>query len=250
MIKSACMIQLFAMAWFAGALGMGPVAAQLSAGEASDGMAESVSGLPTVDGVEVVPPLETAEAIPFWRDLNRWSFQAGVGLITRSTIDDLMVGQVGLARGDAAGQVYLLQASLKLAALEPRILGGRSELDIELPVVLGLVDERVDFFSQFSAGIAARWKTFPWNRWLATNFETGFGLTYSGQVFAIQRARHMDRDRSHLEFYWPLQFTFAHPQHRQHQLVLFNHHHSGGHVFHTGGANTLGIGYRLVFGDR
>jgi hypothetical protein len=244
------MIRWFAMAWFAGTLGMGSVTAQSSAGEANGSMPESVSGLPTEAGVEAVPPVETTKAIPFWRDLNRWSFQGGVGWITRSAIGDLSTGQVALARGDAAGRVYLLQASLKLAALEPRILGGRNELDIELPMVLGLVDEQVDFFPQFSAGVTARWKTFPWNRWLATNFETGIGLTYSDQVFAIQRTRHPDRDQSRLEFYWPLQFTFAHPRHQQHQLVLFNHHHSGGRIFHTGGANTLGIGYRLVLGNR
>jgi hypothetical protein len=244
------MIRLVVIAWFAGALGMGSVAAQRPAGEANSNIPESIPGLPIVEGVEAIPPVETAEAIPFWRDLNRWSFQAGVGFITRSTIDELAKGEVAMARGDAAGRVYLFQASLKLAALEPRILGGRNELDIELPMVLGLVDEQVDFFPQFSAGVTARWKTFPWNRWLATNFETGIGLTYSDQVFAIQRTRHPDRDQSRLEFYWPLQFTFAHPRHQQHQLVLFNHHHSGGRIFHTGGANTLGIGYRLVLGNR
>jgi hypothetical protein len=83
-----------------------------------------------------------------------------------------------------------------------------------------------------------------------TTFETAIGLTYSHQVLAIERVRYPDRDRSHLEFYWPIQFTFAHPRHQQHRLVLFNHHHSGGHIFHRGGANSLGIAYRYVFGNR
>jgi hypothetical protein len=42
----------------------------------------------------------------------------------------------------------------------------------------------------------------------------------------------------------------AHPRYREHQLVLFLHHHSGGAIFHRGGANTLGIGYRFVPGER
>jgi hypothetical protein len=209
---------------------------------------ESIAGEARLDSASA---WEAPGPIPFWRDPDRWSFQFGAGFITRSTIGELPAGRVALARGDAAGQMYLLQASLNLARFEPRIAGARIELDLDLPLVLGLVDERGrDLFPQYSAGIAGRWKTFPWNRWLDTTFETGIGLTYSYHVVAIERVRYPTRDRSHLEFYWPIQLTFAHPRHRQHRLVLFNHHHSGGHIFHKGGANTLGIGYRFVFGNR
>jgi hypothetical protein len=61
---------------------------------------------------------------------------------------------VALARGEAEGQIYLLQASLRLASFEPRIFGTRAELDLELPLVLGLVDESgSSLFPQYSAGV-------------------------------------------------------------------------------------------------
>jgi hypothetical protein len=122
---------------------------------------------------------------------------------------------------------------------------------VELPAVLGIVNEHgSDAFPQYSGGITLRLKKFPWNRWVYTNFETGVGLTYSAQVLRTERDKHSGEDRSPLEFYWPVQIMLAHPKHRQHQLVLFNHHHSGGWIFHTGGANTLGVGYRYVFDEQ
>jgi hypothetical protein len=192
---------------------------------------------------------ELVEERPFWRDPDQWSFQVGVAFITDSTINSISQGEVGLASGDAGGQLYLLQASLKLGSFEPSLFGWRVDLDLELPAVLGLVDERgSDLFLQYNAGVTLRWKTFPWNRWLYTNLETGVGLTYSGQVLEIERERYPDRERSHLEFYWPIQLTLAHPRHPRHQLSLLIHHHSGGHIFHKGGANSVGFGYRLLLG--
>ncbi len=188
---------------------------------------------------------------PLWRDPNRWSFQIGAGLITDSTIDDIALGRTDLADGDAEGQIYLLQASYKLAQLAPVLWGHRVEFDLELPLVLGLVDENArDPFLQYNGGVTVRWKRFPWNKWLYTNFETGVGLTYSQRVLATERVQHPTRDRSHLEFYWPVQLMLAHPRHREHQLTLFIHHHSGGTLFHRGGANTVGLAYRYVFGER
>jgi hypothetical protein len=186
-----------------------------------------------------------------WCSLDRWSFQAGVAFITESTIDEVASMGTELADGDAAGQIYLVQVSYKAAELKPSIFGHRVEIDVELPLVLGIVDERgSDPFVQYSGGVTLRWKTFPWNRWVYTTFETGIGLTYSQRVLAAERARHPRRDRSHLEFYWPVQLTLALPDLRQHQLVLFLHHHSGGGVFHRGGANSLGVGYRFVPGEK
>ncbi|HTD65594.1 MAG TPA: hypothetical protein VK846_03550 [Candidatus Limnocylindria bacterium] len=183
--------------------------------------------------------------------MNRWSFQAGVGWITSSTIDEVGTLRGELADDDAGGQIYLLQVSYKLAEWEPVVFGHQGKMDLEAPFVLGVVDEsRGDPFMQYSAGLTLRWKQFPWNKWLYTNIETGGGLTYSQRVLASERERHPGRERSHLEFYWPLQLMLAHPQRREHQLVLFLHHHSGGGVFHRGGANSLGIGYRYVPEER
>lgn len=192
----------------------------------------------------------STNGVPPWRDLKRWSFQAGVGFITGSTIDEVTTFQSELGKGSAHGQIYLMQVSYKVAQFEPELFGRRFAIDAELPLVLGVVDEHGNqSFMQYSGGLALRWKTFPWNRFLYTNLEMGVGLTYSGHVLAAERLRHPDRERSHLEIYWPVQLMFAHPKHREHQLVLFLHHHSGGGIFHTGGANSLGVGYRYVPGE-
>jgi hypothetical protein len=191
------------------------------------------------------------EEKPAWCDIRRWSFQGGMGFITESTVDKVALAEARLARGRAAGELYLLQASYKLARLDPVLFGHPVKLDLELPLVLGVVNEHgSDAFMQYSGGVTLRWKSFPWNKYVYTSIESGVGLTYSAHVLETERERHPDRERSHVEFYWPIQLMLAHPNHREHQLVLFLHHHSGGTIFHTGGANTLGVGYRYVFDER
>lgn len=182
---------------------------------------------------------------------DRWSFQLGVAHITGNTVDELLLFQHDSPEGDARGQIYLLGASYRLHEFDWSLFGQRVRPQLQLPAVLGIIDEegRSPFF-QYNLGLTLRWRDFPWNRHVYTNFETGVGLTYSEHVLAVERQRHPDRERSHLEFYWPIEFALALPSHRQHQLVLFLHHHSGGTVFHTGGANSLGIGYRWVPGER
>ena len=193
--------------------------------------------------------LET-NAVPSWCALDRFSFQAGVGFITGSTVGEIGTWQSELAEGDSEGEIHLFQVSYKLTKWNPALFGRRVAVDVELPLVLGVVDERGSSpFMQYSGGFALRWKTFPWNRWLYTNLETGVGLTYSQHVLATERERHPDRERSHLEIYWPVQLMLACPRRPDHQFVFFLHHHSGGGIFHRGGANTLGLGYRFVPGE-
>ncbi len=180
-----------------------------------------------------------------------WSFQFGVASITGSTIDDLLLGRHESPEGPAKGNIYLLKASYRLHEFDWTLFGHRVRPQLQLPAVLGIVDERGRSpFFQYNLGISLRWRDFPWNRYVYTNLESGIGLTYSDHVLATERQRHPDRERSHLEFYWPIELSLAHPHHRQHQLVLFLHHHSGGELFHKGGANSIGIGYRLVLGER
>jgi hypothetical protein len=182
---------------------------------------------------------------------DRWSFQFGAAYITGSTIDELLLGQFERPEGPAQGHIYLLSASYTLHTFDWDLFGHQVRPQLQLPGVLGIVDERGRSpFGQYSLGITLRWRDFPWNEYVYTNFETGIGLTYSQYVLAIERQRHPERNREHVEFYWPIELMLAHPRHRQHQLVLFLHHHSGGEIFHRGGANSLGIGYRLVFGER
>jgi hypothetical protein len=122
---------------------------------------------------------------------------------------------------------------------------------LESPVTLIIADERDRSpFLGYNAGIGIRWTDFPWNRHVATTAATALGLSYTEKIFAIERIRHPGRDRSHLKLYWPMQITFALPRHPRHQLILFNHHQSGGRIFDRGGMNAVGFGYRHVFPDR
>jgi len=200
---------------------------------------------------EVRWALGSTNEMPAWDSVDRWSFQAGIGFITGSTVDEIGMFNSELGSDEAGGEIYLFQASYKLGRLDPTLFGHQFDVDVELPFVFAVVNENHnDPFYQYNIGLTFRWKTFPWNRWVYTTMESGGGLTYSQHVLQVERERHPTRERSHLEIYWPLQLMLAHPRHRQHQLVLFLHHHSGGGLFHTGGANTLGAGYRFVPEER
>ena len=231
---------------------LGLILATATATWADDAPSAKQSAPRSSDDSARVPTAATENELPAWNSFDRWSFQAGVAFITESTIDEILVGDGKRATGKDEGEIYLLEASYKLAAFAPHIGKYRPKIDLQLPLVLGIVNEheRDDLWLQYNVGLTVRWKSFPWNEWLYTNLETGAGLTYSQYVIATERVRHPDRDRSHLEIYWPVQLLFALPSHRQHQLALFLHHHSGGGTFHTGGANNLGFGYRYVPGER
>ena len=197
------------------------------------------------------PPRHPGESGSAGCGPNPWTIHIGMAVITSSTIGDLSLGKVTRARGDAGGEMYLLGVSHTLHDFDWRIRGRRFRPQLELPMVLGVVDEGGrNPFLDYNAGITLRWKDFPFNRFVYTNLETGVGLSYTEHVLAIEHRRHSDRDRSHLKFYWPIQLTLAHPEKKQHQLVVFIHHQSGGHVFDKGGSNLIGIGYRHVFRER
>ncbi len=184
-------------------------------------------------------------------DQDRWTLQLGAAVITSNAIGDISIGKVSRATGPAGGEMYLLGASYTLRDFDWVFRDRRFRPQLELPVVLGVVNERGrNPFLDYNAGITLRWKDFPFNRVVYTNLESGIGLSYTEHVLAIERKRHMRRDRSHLKFYWPIQLMLAHPERKQHQLVVFIHHQSGGHVFDIGGSNLIGIGYRYVFSER
>lgn len=184
-------------------------------------------------------------------DANRWTFQFGVAMITDNTIDDFLTLDISRASGAAGGEMCLFSASYTLYHFDWMIGNYRCRPQLELPLVIGVVDEngRTPFFD-YNAGVTIRWKDFPFNNFVYMNIESGVGLSYSEHVLQVEKDRHPNRDRSHLKFYWPIQIMLAHPEHREHQLAAFIHHQSGGHIFDIGGSNLVGLGYRYVFGER
>ena len=204
-----------------------------------------------------LPALGSPEKLRFsdaWEDLgqaDRWSLSFGVARITSNTIDELIRGKFNRASGEPSGYFYLLGTSYTLGDLDLEWAGRGYRPQVDAVAVLGLVDESGrSSFLDYNLGVTVRWKDFPWNEFLYTNFETGVGLSYSERVVAIEEFRHPGRGRSHLKFYWPIELSLAHPKHRQHQLVLLLHHQSGGRTFDRGGSNHVGIGYRYVFRER
>lgn len=177
-----------------------------------------------------------------------WSVQTGVAVISQNNLGQMLSGEFDRAQGDAGGQLYSVMVNWTAHRFEipfrKRILRPRFEPYFNFT----LVDEnRGPAFPDYNGGVGFRWVDFPWNRWVKTSFFMGLGLSYSSHVYLIDRLRHAGEERSHLKLDWPIQFTLAAPRWPRHQLVLFNDHQSGGHIFDEGGVNSFGIGYRLEF---
>jgi hypothetical protein len=185
------------------------------------------------------------------RPLSRWAIGVGAAFITRNVIEEVLSFRIRPARGDAAGWIYSLNLTYTWREFDWKIRDRTFRPQLEAPLTLLIADERgSNPFLGYNAGIGLRWTDFPWNRYVSTTAATGFGISYSEKVFEIDRVRHPGRRRSHWKFYWPLQITMALPCFPQHQLMLFNHHQSGGRVFDRGGMNAVGFGYRYVFPSR
>ena len=185
-------------------------------------------------------PIEEPEAE------RRWGVQVGAAVITQNNIGQILTGTIDSAEGAAEGELYNLTLTYRAYRFHIPFRGGELTPTVEPYATFTLVNERDDTFPDYNLGVGFRWVDFPWNRWLQTTFFTGVGLSYSAHVLQDDRQRHPG-DRSHLKFDWPLQLTFALPRWPEHQLVLFNDHQSGGHIFDEGGVNSLGVGYRYEF---
>lgn len=177
-----------------------------------------------------------------------WAFEAGVAFITDNNIEDYMAGRVEFDSGPAGGQIYRLTAARRLGEFEWKLGDSVFRPQLEMPLSLEIVDENGrDPIFDLNAGITVRWVDFPWNDWVSTEFSMGVGLSYSEKVLLMDIKRHPGDDRSKWKFDWPIQLAFAHPDHPEHQLLLFLVHQSGGRIFDHGGVNSLGIGYRRGF---
>jgi hypothetical protein len=202
----------------------------------------------TPDDMAIMPAEPELKIEPAPRGSRDWSIQAGVAVISRSDIGEIFTGGLDRAVGEAGGEVYSLMLNWTAHRFEIPCRGRKLRPQFEPYVMLALVDEKDrSIFPDYNGGVGFRWVDFPWNKWVATSIFTGIGLSYSKYVYTIDRERHPGEDRSHLKFDWPIQLTFALPRWPQHQLVLFNDHQSGGHIFDGGGVNSFGIGYRFEF---
>lgn len=177
-----------------------------------------------------------------------WTLDLGVAVISDNTTFGILRNDVNDADGDEGGQIYHLTLSYTLAEMNWTIGGMAYHPRLELPLSVGIVNENGRSpFPLYHGALTFRWTDFPWNSFLGTTIGIGGGLWYSGKVLAIDRKRHQNEDRSHLKFFLPLDLTLSLPAYKQYQLVFFNHHASGGHVFDEGGIDVWGTALRYRF---
>jgi hypothetical protein len=168
-------------------------------------------------------------------------------MITANNIGEVLSGTIDVDDGPAGGEVHQFTATRLLAEPEWTIFGKVYRPALEIPFTLEVFDENGRSpFLDYNVSYVIRWRDFVWNDYVLTSFATGVGLSYSSKLPLMDIQRHPMEDRSHLKFNWPIQFTLAHPDYPEHQLLLFIAHQSGGRIFDTGGINSLGVGYRFA----
>lgn len=95
----------------------------------------------------------------------------------------------------------------------------------------------------------AHWTHFPWNHYVYTTFAIGEGVSYISDI-PVREQRESDEPKNFLN-YLMFEVSFAHPCHKEIELVLRIHHRSG--VFglynaNNSGATAVGLGLRYYFG--
>jgi hypothetical protein len=217
--------------------------ARLFAGEGTDTTA--VSAAPGETGNQ--PRNELVEHKP---KKDRWSVEFGVGVIAASEPSDYAALKFESWDRPGHGLTYNFTVGYVLWEFDWKVWGSHLRPQIEIPAMLTLVDEsELSLFPDYNLGIRFRWQDWPWSRWLYTSFALGAGMSYSAKVWTADRLKHHPgAERSHLKFWLPLELTIAIPKYRQHQLVLFADHQSGGHcLLDCGGVDACGFGYRFLF---
>lgn len=183
------------------------------------------------------------------KEARLWSFEFGVAVISDNTVADYTEPKLNKLHGPGGGLTYNFTVARRIHEFDWRIGPVHLRPQIEVPARLTLVDENTGrVIPDLNLGVVLRWQDFPWNRWVRTTLSAGPGMSYSFQVWTADWQRHEDDDdRSRLKFWLPIEFTVALPRWREHQLVAFIDHQSGGTLFDRGGVDAWGLGYRFEF---
>jgi hypothetical protein len=120
--------------------------------------------------------------------------------------------------------------------------------------VAGLVGHRNDPRGSIFEGdiyLIARWKHFPWDRYLVNTFAFGDGLSYDSKppFREVHDARHSHNAKNLLN-YLMLEATFALPCHPEIELLGRIHHRCGAWGFFGAGnlsSNVVAVGLRYRF---
>lgn len=193
------------------------------------------------------PPIEwVPETVKEFR--SKWAFEFGVGIIADTTPGDYLKLEYDGYDGKGRGLTYNFTVAYRIYEANWNVGRYGFQPELETPVMLTLVDQNVGgIVPDINLGLQARWKDFPWNRFVYTTLAIGGGFSYSFDVWEADYSRHPGDDRSRLKFWLPVQFTFAAPWYPNHQFTAFIDHASGGQIFDRGGIDAWGFGYRFQF---
>ena len=153
------------------------------------------------------------------------------------------------------GNSYFVCGALSRVIAE---VGNLAALEIEVGV-----GQRFGDLHETEGWIAlyGRWKYFPWNKYLITTVAVSTGLNYASDVSTEELLESGNGTGSRLLHYLSPEITFALPSRPDRELVIRNHHRSGGRaiygnsvplygsIFHgtDGGTQYLEIGLRQHF---
>jgi hypothetical protein len=170
------------------------------------------------------------------------------GTISDGVTHGILHGGAEDPEDDARGRTFSISASYQLYRAEREVLGIHLDPEIAVQGSLVAVDERSRSpFLNPRLAFAVHWNDFPWSRIVPTTVAIGGGLTWSAQIWGIDRQKHPGEHRSHLKFYWPVEIAITLPRFPRQQLVFYSHHQSGGTIFDEGGFETYGVGFRYRF---
>ena len=101
---------------------------------------------------------------------------------------------------------------------------------------------------EFNGLIVARWRPFPWDRYLDTTFAVGEGLSYATETPRFEALQYDETSR--LLNYLMFELAFSLPEVPQWSVVGRIHHRSGAWGLFNGvhgASNALGLGLRCAF---
>lgn len=188
------------------------------------------------------------EAVNEQQNPGKWAIEIGAAVIAKDNVHSILYGQFDREDGPAGGEIYKITGYYTLKVFDWELWGSKYYPQVEIPLAITMFDENDRRpYMNYNAAIGIRWTDFPWNKILYTTIATSGGLGYFEKIPAIDILKHPDDDRSHVKFWWPFQITFALPHYKNHQIVFYDDHWSGGHIFDAGGFDSFGIGYRYIF---
>lgn len=122
---------------------------------------------------------------------------------------------------------------------------------VELNMNLTYRDDPGTFIDEVDPYFSVRWTKFPWNRYIATGFAIGEGVSYDSNISPTEAANTSpDSKTQRFLNYLMFEITFALPNHPQWEFVGRVHHRSGVFGLYDAkntGSSAIGVGIRYRF---